>query len=105
MEKTEEETDKSASTANEVNEYLAKIQAIVYQYFYPPDNSQGNSIRAVIKLSSIGKVIDFRILNYSGNDSLNKECDKIKERLISVMFPINPKSKTESYTIILKSEE
>ena len=96
---------KSISTANEVNEYLAKIQAIVYQYFYPPENSQGNSVKAVIKINSLGKMIDFRILNYSANEYLNKECDKIKSRLISVVFPISPNNKSESYIVILKSEE
>jgi len=99
------ETNKIASTANEVNEYLAKIQALVYKYFYPPLNSQGNTLKAVITLSSIGKVLDFRILNYSSNDSLNQECDKIKSRLMSVVFPINPQNKSENYIIILKSEE
>ena len=98
-------TNKITSTANEVNEYLAKIQALVYKYFYPPTNSQGNSLKAVISLSSIGKVLDFRILNYSSNDSLNKECDKIKSRLMSVVFPINPQNKSDNYIIILKSEE
>jgi len=100
-----ETVDNRLSTADEVNEYLAKIQAIVYKYFYPPDNSQGNSVKAVIKISSLGKVIDFRILNYSQNENLNKECDNIKNRLISVVFPINPDNKTKSYIIILKSEE
>ena len=99
------DTNKIASTANEVNEYLAKIQALVYKYFYPPPNSQGNSLKAVISLSSIGKVLDFRILNYSSNDSLNQECDKIKSRLMSVVFPINPQNRSDNYIIILKSEE
>ena len=96
---------KNISTANEVNEYLAKIQAIVYQYFYPPENSQGNSVKAVININSLGKVIDFRILNYSANEYLNKECDKIKDRLISVVFPVNPSNRSENYIVILKSEE
>ena len=97
--------ESAASTANEVNEYLAKIQALVYKYFYPPQNSQGHSVKAVINLSSIGKVLDFRILNYSSNSSLNSESDKIKSRLMSVLFPINPQSKSGNYIIILKSEE
>lgn len=95
----------NASTANEVNEYLAKIQALVYEYFYPPQNSQGYSVKAVIKLSSIGKVLDFRILNYSANEALNNECDKIKNRLISVVFPVNPENKTGNYIVILTSKE
>ncbi len=100
-----EDKDNSASTATEVNEYLAKIQALVYKYFYPPQNSQGHSVKAVIQLSSIGKVLDFRVLNYSANSSLNNECDKVKSRLMSVIFPINPQNKSGNYTILLKSEE
>jgi len=93
------------STANEVNEYLAKIQALVYNYFNPPQNSQGHTVKAVVKLSAIGKVLDFRILNYSANESLNQECDKIKDRLSNVIFPINPDGKSGNYTIILISQE
>jgi len=93
------------SISNEVNEYLARIQALVYEHFFPPQNSQGYSVKAVIKLSSIGKVMDFRILNYSANSSLNAECDKIKARLMGVMFPVNPNKRSKSYIIILKSKE
>lgn len=93
------------STASQVNEYLAKINAIVYQNFNPPQNSQGNSVRAVIELSAIGKVIDFRILSYSSIESLNQECDKIKERLKRVVFPKNPQNKSSRTTVILTSKE
>ncbi len=104
MKKSDENATLS-STSNEVNEYLAKIQALVYRYFNPPPNSQGNSVKAVIQLSSIGKVLDFRILNYSANVELNEESDKIKKRLMSVIFPQNPDNKTVNYIIILTSKE
>ncbi len=94
-----------ASTGNEVNEYLAKINALVYQHFTPPQNSQGHSVQAIIDLSAIGKVQDFRILNYSANESLNSECDKIKKRLMSVLFPINPQNKSYIAKVILTSKE
>lgn len=94
-----------SSSAEEVNEYLAKIQALVYKYFYPPANSQGHSVKAVIELSAIGKVLDFRILNNSANSDLNEESKKIKSRLDSVLFPINPDNKSGNYIIILRSEE
>lgn len=93
------------SSADAVNEYFAKIQALVYQNFFPPSNSQGYSVKAVIELSPIGKVIDFRILTYSANDALNEECDKIKKRLLGVLFPINPQNKSGKYTIVLKAKE
>jgi len=94
-----------ASTGDEINEYLAKINAIVYKYFNPPENSQGNSVKASIELSAMGKVLDFRILNYSSNQYLNEECDKIKERLKSVIFPVNPSKKRSITIVILTSKE
>jgi len=103
--KTLDDKPKKISTANEVNEYFAKIQAIVYNNFYPPQNSQGHTVRAVIMLSPIGKVLDFRILNYSANSEFNSECDKIKDRLSSVIFPVSPDNKSGSYTIMLTSKE
>ena len=96
---------KESSSGNEVNEYFAKIQALVYRYFEPPASSQGHSVKAVIELSAIGKVTDFRILTYSNNQALNDECDRIKSRLKSVLFPINPNNKTGTYTVILTSKE
>ena len=94
-----------SSRATEVNEYLAKIQALVYKYFEPPENSQGNSVVAVIELSSIGKVLDFRILTYSNNEALNQECNKIKDRLIGILFPENPDNISGVYKIKLISKE
>ena len=99
------EENSPSSTANEVNEYLAKIQALVYRYFNVPPNSEGYSVMAYIELNSIGKVMGFRILNYSANDALNAEVDKIKDRLKSVVFPINPQNKSFSTKVILKSKE
>ena len=102
--KTNQESDAS-STAQEVNEYLAKIQAIVYKYFQVPPNSEGNSVRTVIELNAFGKVIDFRVLNYSGNSALNAEVDKIKSRLIHVNFPLNPQHRSSKTIVILISKE
>jgi len=93
------------SSGSEVNEYLAKIQALVYKYFNVPPNSEGYSVMAYIELNSIGKVMDFRILNYSANDALNSEVDKIKNRLKSVVFPINPQNRSFNTKVILKSKE
>lgn len=103
--KDKSEKSSKSSTGSEVNEYLANIQAIVYQYFTPPENSQGKMIKAVIELDSFGKVIDFRILTYSDSDSFNNECDKIKGRLINVLFPKNPDNKSGTYVINLISQE
>jgi len=95
----------SESSAFEVNEYLARIQLTVYESFHPPANSQGHTVKAVIELNALGKVLDFRILTYSSNAGLNEECDKIKDRLMGTNFPINPDNESGTYTIILTSKE
>jgi protein TonB len=103
--KSDNEKLSKTSSANEVNEYFAKIQAIVYNYFYPPQNSQGHKVKAIIILGAFGKVLDFRILQYSSNLDLNNECDKIKSRLEHKLFPVNPDNESGKYIIILTSNE
>lgn len=93
-----------ASTGSDVNEYRATIQALVYENFFPPENSQGKAALAVIELDAFGKMIDFRILTYSGDSLFNAECDKIKNRLKTVLFPKNPDGKPGTYKIQLMSE-
>jgi len=102
-----EKSDKNnkASAGEEVNEYIAKIQGLVYQNFNPPVNTEGNSVKVLITLSALGKVESFRILSYSGSDALNEECDRVKERLENVLFPVNPENKSSSTIVILTSEE
>ena len=100
-----DEVSKKSSSGDEVNEYLAKIQAIVYKYFQPPANSQGYTVKAVIELSAYGKVLDFRILTYSGNEALNQECDLIKDRLIGVLFPSNPQQKSFKTIVNITSDK
>ena len=95
---------KAASSAEEVNEYSAKIHAIVYDHFYPPPNSEGEQVKAVIELSPLGKVLDFRILNYSASEALNEEADRIKERIKNTVFPKNPDNERARIVIILKPE-
>jgi len=104
-ENKKDDENEATSSGSEVNEYLAKIQAIVYKYFHVPSNSQGHSVKAVIELNAFGKVIDFRILTYSSNDALNVEVDKIKKRLRNVVFPVNPDHKSSRTIVILKSKE
>jgi len=49
--------------------------------------------------------LDFRILQYSPNKALNKECDKVGARLVNVLFPINPKHKSYTLTVKLTPKE
>ncbi len=97
-------SSKAASTGEEVNEYSAKIHAIVYDHFYPPQNSEGEQVKAVVELSPLGKVLDFRILNYSANEALNEEADRIKNRIKNIVFPKNPNNEKARVVIILKPE-
>ena len=103
--KEEKENKNASSSANEVNEYLAKIQAIVYEHFHVPPNTEGNRVKTVIKLDPFGKMLDFRVLNYSASKALNSEANRIKERLKNVVFPINPSGKTSTTIVTLISKE
>lgn len=87
---TSTQEKQTSSSADEVNEYLAKIQAIVYDSFSPPRNSEGHLVKVVIEIDALGKMLDFRVLNYSSNDALNHEADNMKQRLANVIFPKNP---------------
>ncbi|MBA1432892.1 MAG: TonB C-terminal domain-containing protein [Epsilonproteobacteria bacterium] len=100
-----QKNEEQVSSANEVNEYLAKIQAIVYQYFNVPPNSAGNSVKSVIELDPLGHMKDFRILTYSANEALNAEADRIKERLRNVIFPKNPQNRSSRAVVVLISKE
>jgi protein TonB len=98
-------SSQSASTSPDVNEFLAKIQAIIYDNFYPPMNSEGYSAVISIELDSFGKMTDYRVITYSGNDMFNKEVDMLKRRLESLTFAKHPEGKSEKLKIILTSQE
>ncbi len=95
----------SPSTALEVNKYLARIQAAVYEHFYPPLNSEGNSAKIRIWLDASGRVQDYRVLVYSAYDAFNTEVDSLKERLRAILFPPNPEGQSLTIDIILMSKE
>ena len=109
--KTDEQLEKknksinAESSANEVNEYLAKIQAIVYKHFNVPPNTEGNRVKTLITLDPFGKMLDFKVLTYSASKALNNEVDRIKERLKNVVFPMNPSGKTTTTIVTLISKE
>lgn len=94
----------SASTGSEVNEYLAKIQALVYEQFFPPASTEGSIAKVRIWLTSSGKVEDFRILTYSNSGTFNEEVDALKERLSTLTFPEHPKKEASVIDIVLTAE-
>ncbi len=95
----------SASTAPEVNKYLAKIHAQVKAKFYPPASSEGESAKVRVKLDANGKVTSYRVLVYSGSNIFNEEVDRLKSRLQRMTFPKNPDGKSISLEIILTVED
>ncbi len=105
MMKKIEITSESASTSPDVNEYLAKIQAIIYEQFYPPMNSAGDSAVISIRLDRFGTLVSYKVLRYSGNDLFNSEVDRLERRLKRLTFLKHPEGKTESIKIILTSQE
>lgn len=99
------EKNEKTSGGNEVNEYFAKIQAMIYDNFFPPSSSEGRVVKVVIELNALGKLVDFRVISYSNHDGLNQEVDKIRDRLKNLIFPKNPDNKSGTYTINLRPEE
>jgi protein TonB len=95
----------SASTAPEVNEYLAKIHAQVKSKFYPPASSEGESAKVSVTLNANGNVTRYRVLVYSGSNIFNEEVDRLQSRLERMTFPQNPDGKSISLVIILTVEE
>ncbi len=98
-------SSQSTSTSPDVNEYLARIQAIIYEHFYPPMNSEGHSAVISIRFDSFGKMLSYKVLTYSGNDMFNSEVDSLKARLQVLTFAKHPQGKSENLKIILTSQE
>lgn len=88
-----------------VNEYHAKIQALIYTHFHPPAGSQGQAARVRIKISAQGKLVSYRVVAYSGSSVLNNEVDWLKERLESLQFPPHPDRKEAQLECILTAKE
>lgn len=95
----------ATSAAAEVNEYYAKIQAIVYNHFNPPVNSEGNSARVYLRLDADGRLKDARILVPSGQPLFDNEVEALLRRLNSAVFPASPEGRPIELKIILTAEE
>ncbi|MFY9142382.1 TonB C-terminal domain-containing protein [Sulfuricurvum sp.] len=93
------------STGPLVNEYHAKIQALVYTYFRPPAGSAGEVARVRMNISASGKLIGYKVISYSGNGPFNNEVDWLKDRLNSIRFPEHPDGKDTVLDFILTAKE
>jgi len=95
----------SASAAAEVNKYYAKIQAIIYDRFYPPANSEGQSAKLYLRFDGKGTLLDARILAASGNPLFDDEVRALIKRLDGVAFPETPEGAGTEIQIIVTAEE
>ncbi len=94
----------SASTAPEVNKYLAKIHALVKGKFFPPASTEGESAKVRVELDANGNVTRYKVLVYSGSTIFNEEVDRLEKRLHRMSFPKNPDGTSISLDIILTVE-
>jgi len=99
-----QERGSAASGGSDVNEYYAKIQAFVYEQFYPPANTEGQVAKVYISLDKMGHLLEYRVLVYSSNSMFNREVDQLKNRLMSLRFPKHPDMKAATLNIELISE-
>lgn len=93
------------STGRKVNKYKAKITAIVYNYFIPPANTQGQSAQVLLRLGANGMLLSYKVLVYSGNEMFNDEINRLKGILMNVIFPKNPKGIASDFIVNLSAKE
>ncbi|HHH73020.1 MAG TPA: hypothetical protein ENL04_04270 [Sulfuricurvum sp.] len=94
-----------ASGGAEINAYFAKIQATIYEEFFPPVNSQGSVSLVRIWLSASGRMTRFEVLRRSGEPLFDHEVDQLSKRLAGITFERNPKGKEAVLDVSLVSKE
>ncbi len=92
----------SDSTADEVNEYYARVQALVYDNFFPV-NSQ-DSAKVKICIGSNGTLLRYVVVQYSNSTAFNSEVDSVKDRLASVSMPKPPSEKNSCFALRLTAK-
>ncbi|MDD5158421.1 MAG: TonB C-terminal domain-containing protein [Sulfuricurvum sp.] len=92
------------STGPLVNEYHAKIQALVYANFHPPAGTAGEAARVRMNISASGKLIGYKVISYSGNGTFNGEVDWLSDRLNALRFPEHPEGKDTVLEFILTAK-
>jgi len=89
----------------EVNAYYAKIQATIYDNFFPPANTEGAVSLIRIWLSASGKMTRFEVLRRSGDPLFDEEVKALESRLEHVAFERNPKGNEAVLNVSLVSKE
>ena len=95
----------AVSGGEEVNRYYAKIQAIIYDNFFPPANSEGAVAKIRIWLSPSGRLKDFKVIRHSGEPLFDREVSLLEKRLKTVTFERNPQEKETVLDVSLISKE
>jgi outer membrane biosynthesis protein TonB len=96
---------KTVSTASQINEIAAKITEIIYSRFIVDSTMLGNVVTIRISIDGYGRLTDYRILQTSASESLNKEALALKKRLLHVSFPKTKDYKAYSVKINLIPED
>jgi len=102
---SQEVAGQSSSGGAEVNAYYAKIQATIYNNFFPPANSQGSVSLIRIWISASGKMTRFKVLRPSGEPFFDREVAQLEQRLGRVTFERNPKGNEAVLDVSLVSKE
>lgn len=95
----------TASGGTEVDAYYAKIQATIYDNFFPPANSEGSVALVRIWMSPGGRIIRFKVLRPSRMARFDEEVAQLEQRLRQVQFEPNPKGKEAVLDVSLVSKE
>lgn len=98
-------SQQGGSTGPVVNEYRAKIQALVHNAFRPPAGTVGKEARVRMTISASGKLLRYKVIRYSDSGPFNTEVDWLKERLESVRFPDHPEGRDTVFEVILEAKE
>jgi periplasmic protein TonB len=102
---TQDAGGQKASGGKDVDAYYAKIQATIYDNFFPPSDSEGSVALIRIWLSPSGKMTRFMILRNSGNTSFDEEVRQLEQRLRRVTFENNPRGNEAVLDVSLVSKE
>ena len=102
---SQEQGGSKTSGGAEVNAYYARIQAIIYDNFFPPANTEGAVSLIRIWLSASGKMTRFEVLRRSGDTLFDEEVRALESRLKQVAFERNPKGNEAVLDVSLVSKE
>jgi hypothetical protein len=102
---SDNKSNKSISTASQIDKIMAKITEIIYSRFIVTASMLGNIVTIHIEIDGTGKLISYRVLRTSASEALNDEAIKLEKRLLHVTFPVTKDYKSYSVKINLIPED